>query len=564
MSFRTRVLVVVLPLALLPLLLFAWIARQELSRRLENQFVEQADRLATNIRNELDHRSDQIAVVLREIAARTSDDNRLRRGIEQPTGSERRYVVDYAGELMRLAGLDILQLQDTSGRILSSGHFRNEFDRLAPEPLTSLRRRDTSATMAEMVLPEGSVLGLLRADSIRIGERMIFVVGGVEVGAGFLDRLEPTGAYALRLTHGNQMLEAGDWPQASDLLSTRVFTLDVVDADGDIEAARLGVARTNADLRETQKSLERWLAIAVGLGLLLVAVAASILAARISQPLVELADKTTRINLDRINETFHSRRRDEIGQLSLALERMVRKLKARAREVRDAERRAALGELARQVNHDIKNGLTPMRNVFRHLSELADESPDELASVLRERRGTIESSINYLSGLAANYARLTPESHAQVTDVSEIVGVTCDDLVLPSQVSLKTQLEAASLIVADPVSVRRIVENLISNAVDGVGQQGSIVLQVTASESAAEGPNVLLIVEDDGIGMDDETRMHIFDDFYTTKDNGTGLGLSIVRRLVMDAGGRITVESEPSKGTRFVVSFPSANPTSAR
>src|SRR5438093_3540326 len=113
--------------------------------------------------------------------------------------------------------------------------------------------------------------------------------------------------------------------------------------------------------------------------------------------------------MDRLDVAFHSERGDEVGALTRLLGAMTDRLRTGAAKLREAERRIAMGDLARQVNHDIKNGLLPIRNVFRHLLEAARrESPDRLPAALGDRQGTIQSSISYLENLATNYARLYP------------------------------------------------------------------------------------------------------------------------------------------------------------
>src|SRR5256886_5471307 len=112
-----------------------------------------------------------------------------------------------------------------------------------------------------------------------------------------------------------------------------------------------------------------------------------------------------------------SDRSDEIGALSRLLGAMTERLRAGAARLREAERRLAMGDLARQVNHDIKNGLIPIRNVFRHLGQAAGDSPDRLAAAFRDRQATVESSISYLENLASNYARLYPQPAGESCDV---------------------------------------------------------------------------------------------------------------------------------------------------
>jgi signal transduction histidine kinase len=107
------------------------------------------------------------------------------------------------------------------------------------------------------------------------------------------------------------------------------------------------------------------------------------------------------------------------------------------------------------------------------------------------------------------------------------------------------------------VSLRRVVENLVDNAIESLGTRPGSVVIATSLMSGSGGRSVIQItVTDTGVGMSEEQRTRVFEDFYTTKEDGTGLGLSIVRRLVMDLEGSVRVESEPGKGSRFIVDLP--------
>jgi two-component system, NtrC family, sensor histidine kinase HydH len=216
--------------------------------------------------------------------------------------------------------------------------------------------------------------------------------------------------------------------------------------------------------------------------------------------------------------------------------------------MREMERRAAIGDLARQVNHDVKNGLAPLRNVFRHLVQVAREEPGQLPHVFSERQGTVESSIQYLETLAANYAKLSPQSERRATDVNGVVRDT-----VAGSPGVRTQLaDGLPAVSADMLVLRRIIENLVSNAVDSLdGKNGSVTVKTEQGRHL-----VRISVSDTGRGMSKAELDRAFDDFFTTKAGGTGLGLSIVRRLVMDSGGALRVETEPGKGSRFIVEFP--------
>jgi signal transduction histidine kinase len=119
--------------------------------------------------------------------------------------------------------------------------------------------------------------------------------------------------------------------------------------------------------------------------------------------------------------------------------------------------------------------------------------------------------------------------------------------------------EERAVVMGDPVALRRILENLVDNALDSLRSgSGTVTLSARVLESESSRPVVRIVVEDTGSGMSEDQAARVFDDFYTTKDSGTGLGLSIVRRLVMDLNGSIEVESQVGRGSRFVIEIPAA------
>jgi len=232
---------------------------------------------------------------------------------------------------------------------------------------------------------------------------------------------------------------------------------------------------------------------------------------------------------------------------------MGRRLRTSATKLRDAERRATIGDMARQVNHDIKNGLVPIRNVLRHLAEVQERSPETLPAVFGERRSTLDSSVTYLDNLARSYARLTPEVDRRVVDVNTVVrdavrGANAGDGMVV-QTHLATSLPP---VLGDALVLRRIVDNLLRNALESLPDRGGSV----TVETARHADGVRLVIQDTGRGMSEQELSRAFDDFFTTKPNGTGLGLSVVRRLTADLRGRLRVTSELSRGTTFTIDFP--------
>ncbi len=283
-------------------------------------------------------------------------------------------------------------------------------------------------------------------------------------------------------------------------------------------------------------SVDRWFAAAVALVAIAATLGAVALAARIGQPLAALAAETERLDLDRLDVHFATNRDDEIGTLSRVLGALVRRLRSSTVRLREAERRATIGDLSRQVTHDIKNGLAPLRHVLRHFDQVAREDPNALAPVFAERRATLDASVAYLDALARNYALLTPRAEPQRIDVNAIAR----SVVVPDGITLKLALDPAMpQITADPLGLRRIIENIATNAVNAMGNGGALTITTTAGGQ--------LTIEDTGSGMTQEQLARAFE--------GPGLGLSIVRRLVTDLAATLTVDTAPGRGTRVAVTF---------
>jgi signal transduction histidine kinase len=510
------------------------------------------------IEADLARESATIASRLTALVSDLSRNNRFRLAALQADPSSRRYLLDYAGDVMKLSGLAMLQIQDSTGRILSSGHFRNEFDQRQPQ-LPRLLAGAGNLALVRTRTPEFPLLALARADSFEVGGRRFNLVGGIAAETRLLERLARDPDLSVSLaqpgveqpTEGGRVLREIRIPYV-DLLSGSTPALDT---------AGFVITQSLGTLQALQRSVDRWFLLALALTIVVAMIMAAWLSSRISRPLRELASKTAAIDLDRLDQSFDSDRRDEIGTLSRLLGAMTDRIKVSSLTLREAERRAAVGDLARQVNHDIKNGLAPIRNVLRHLTQVVRQDPGQLPTVFEARRGTLESSVEYLDTLARNYDRLSPGLDRGPCDVNAIVSQ-----VLRNTASDGTELRASLAdglppALADGLMVRRILENLVGNAVDSVaGRPGTVTVSTESVPASVDGQagRVRIIVADTGAGMTRNQLDRVFDDFYTTKPGGTGLGLSIVRRLILDLDGTLRVETEPGAGTQVLVELPTA------
>jgi signal transduction histidine kinase len=566
MSLRARILLAFVALTLVPIGLLAYGLRQEMTDRLTDQYQERVDAVVEVIREDLADEGDAIGGRLESLEQALVDDNRFRSATVGGVEADREYQLDYAGDAMRRAALSTLQILDEGGRIISSGHFRNEHGRIEAGLPAALTGAPEGVALVTMPVADGTVLALARAHVVPIGDRRFTLVGGTRVDEAFLARLarDPEIAVSLRYPGGQlSSLDAGGDASSSTLdAADPAVPLDlplVRTGTGGAPAvarATLTVAQSRTPLQALLRNVDRWFigtAAGTSLAALLLAVWIS---SRITRPLASLAEQAAVLDLDRLDVRFEAGN-DEVGTLARLLDDLASRLRTSTARVREAERRATVGDLSRQITHDIRNGLIPLRNVMRHLSQVEHDDPTALPAVFAERRQTMDSSIVYLETLATSYGRLSPRANRRECDVNALVAEVVRAAHGRDSVEIATRQGRVPPVVADPVAFRRILENLTANAVDSLqGSAGRVTVSTTVVTRDGESPMVRVTVADTGRGMTPEESSRIFDDFYTTKDGGTGLGLSIVRRLVMDLNGSIGVESEPGRGTRIVVDLP--------
>lgn len=561
MTFRSRILLACLVAAIAPLVLFAWGARREVGERLSRQFETRVRTSSAVIREDIQREAAAIDARLDALVVRLADDATLRATLLRRTGASE--VRDYASIVMPATGLDYLLLVDAADSVLSSGHFRNDYGR--PTAVRTTLSDSASAVLVATRRPEGPFIALARSHAFTLGSSEFMLVGGIEIDSAFVRALaRDTGnTLVVSLAYPGGTIRSGPSPDDGGGMQ-ETFELPFVDdaAAATPAHAVLTIRHSRAPLHAVQRGMDRWLLAAVAAAILLALVLARLAAARVNRPLEELADRSRRIDLERVDVSFATHRSDEIGSLSRVLNGMLKRLRASAAELRRAERRATIGDIARQVNHDIRNGLLPIRNVIRHLDEVAREEPAQLATVFRERTGTLHSGIGYLESLATSYARLSPGGERRVCDVNATIrtALSADDaFAATDNRRIRLDLADARLpVLADGVALRRIIENLVVNAIDSLPGSGGSVVVRTRAEALNGQRRVIVTIRDTGSGMEPEILKRIFDDFYTTKREGSGLGLSIVRRLVTDMGGRIGVESRVGEGTTFRIELPEA------
>jgi len=212
--------------------------------------------------------------------------------------------------------------------------------------------------------------------------------------------------------------------------------------------------------------------------------------------------------------------------------------------------------MARQVAHEIKNPLTPMQLSAQFLRRAYDEGAEGLDTILHECTDSIVEQVEELRRIAnefSAYARL-PQVRRSPTDLNDPVDEALSLFLpaLPDGVQVVRDLAVDLPVVdLDPEQVRRVVINLIQNALDAMGEEGTLTVR-TGRERA----HLWLKVADTGEGIASEVQERLFEPYFSTKTDGTGLGLAITRAVVEAHGGSLSVDSRPGEGTTMTATFP--------
>jgi len=222
-----------------------------------------------------------------------------------------------------------------------------------------------------------------------------------------------------------------------------------------------------------------------------------------------------------------------------------------------AERVAAWREVARRLAHELKNPLFPLQITVENLRKAKEQIPEQFDEVFRESAQTLLeqiASLKTIIGRFSDFARMPPPQ-LERTDVNAVVERTMkllDPQLGAAGISTSLRLDPALPVIdADPEQLGRALQNLALNALDAMPLGGALTVR-----TGRRGQAVVVEVADTGAGLTPEERQRLFTPYYTTKQHGTGLGLAIVQSVVSDHGGRVTVESEPGRGTMFRLELP--------
>jgi len=279
---------------------------------------------------------------------------------------------------------------------------------------------------------------------------------------------------------------------------------------------------------------------------------------RITKPLISIRDGIAGLKLGS-NEPLSYQGNDEIGELVREYNEAIQKLEESTELLRKSERESAWREMAKQVAHEIKNPLTPMKLRIQHLMRAYQQDPERAAPMVKKVSNSLIEQIDTLTRIANEFSRFAkmPKPQNVNFDLQRL---------LESVTTVFAEEEAGRVMFASDLSkapvhadrdhLTRVFNNLIKNGLQAIPDDREGVIRVTLT---ADDPYFLVTVADNGKGIPEDIQHKVFSPNFTTKSSGTGLGLAMSRQMIEQADGRIYFETEPDVGTTFFVQIPREN-----
>lgn len=594
MTFRRKLLAVFSLTVILSVTAVALLVLTVTRNAFEKTENERTAALVAQFQREFNRRGEDVARRVESIAASDSV-TRMSTALSGTPADSAEYF-DLARTLADSHQLDFLELLDGHGVIISSaqwpakfGYPDNAFDSLAG--LT-----EQSAFLKLEDLQDSTALGLFAARAVRSGDHPVYVIGGRRLDKNFLASLDlpPDMRALLYQNRGDHfspdwLLDAGsnagahpaeklsnliDAVRRYDQEMTGVVNWSGDQADQEVFhaiplqgegrdrplLAILLVGNSRRQYVDLKRRIRDAALLAGGGGIVLAILLSSWAAARVTRPVEQLAYAAQDVASGNWNSSVEVSGHDEVAQLAESFNRMTRELLAQKERLVQTERVAAWRELARRLAHELKNPLFPLQLTVENLIRARTQSPEMFDEIFQESSRTLLAEISNLKGIIGRFSEFSkmPQPQLQSVQVNEIVSAVAQlfqaQLQSPGRAAIACKLEldpSVEVIGADPELLHRAISNLVLNAMDAMPHGGTLTLRTRRDDG-----KVTLSVSDTGTGLTREECERIFTPYYTSKQHGTGLGLAIVQSVVSDHGGRISVQSEPGRGTTFVVELP--------
>jgi two-component system nitrogen regulation sensor histidine kinase NtrY len=282
---------------------------------------------------------------------------------------------------------------------------------------------------------------------------------------------------------------------------------------------------------------------------------AIVIARQITSPLTFIQYNLSKTIYGQKNEPILWDRDDEIGALVKEYNKMIAELENSAQRLAQSERETAWREMAKQVAHEIKNPLTPLKLGLQLLDKAWKDKDPKFDQKFERFSKSFVEQIESLSSIASEFSSFAkmPDTKLEKVNLFDIIGQAVIIFKQMDNVTIDFHLGDAFFIRADRDQLLRCFNNLLKNAIEAIPDSRAGVISITHKVNPG---NVLVIVTDNGNGIPENMREKIFAPNFTTKSSGTGLGLAFVKNSIENAGGKVWFETELDKGTTFYLSLP--------
>jgi PAS domain S-box-containing protein len=227
----------------------------------------------------------------------------------------------------------------------------------------------------------------------------------------------------------------------------------------------------------------------------------------------------------------------------------------KTKQLKDAERLAAIGATAGMVGHDIRNPLQGIiGDIYLAKADLSSMPQSDEKTSLQESLEAIMKNTEYINKIVTDLQDFAKPINpcAEETNLKAIIDALTRKSGLPENIQAEIEVDwKARRVMADSAFVKRILGNLVNNAVQAMPNGGKLTIQ-----TRRDAEDVILTVEDTGVGIPEEAKAKLFTPLFTTKSKGQGFGLAVVKRMTEALGGSVTFESKVGKGTKFIVRLP--------